>query len=186
LLLLAVGCGLAAVICAVMAGADARVLAWVGRAGVVLLLLAAVVLIGRALRPGPTVVIDGEGITDRTTLASIGLVRWDEITVIRKREIGRGLGAERLLEIVLSRPEEFRARPRGWLRRVADGYRTLLRLPPVSIPGSMVSAPMQALMDEIRRRRPQLQVLEGPPPVPRFRFGRRAEPRRRHPDLPRW
>jgi len=155
---------------------------------VALLVTGGLVLLSRALRPGPTVVIDRAGITDRTTLAPVGLVRWEEITVIRKREIGRGFGAERLLEIVLTAPDEFRSRRKGWLCWMIDGYRRMLRQPLVSIPGSMVSAPMQMVMDEIRHRRPGLQVLEGPPPAPpKLHLFRKRRPEgRRHPELPRW
>lgn len=124
------------------------------------------VLVVRALRPGPTVLVDANGITDRTTLAPNGLVRWDQITVIRKKEIGRGMGAERLLEVVLSDPAGFASRRRSWFGRLTDRYRALLRQPAVSIASSMVSAPMSALIAEIRRRQPTLQVLEGPPPRP--------------------
>jgi hypothetical protein len=154
----------------------------------VLMALAGLVLLLRALRPGPTVMIDNHGITDRTTIAPTGLVQWEEIIVIRKKEIGRGMGAERLLEIMLADPAEFHSRPRSWLRRLSDRYRAALRQPRVSIPGSMVSLPLQALMDEIRQRRPQLQLLEGPPPAPpKFHLLRRKQPPgRRHPELPRW
>jgi hypothetical protein len=189
LLLLASGGALLAAIFAVMTLGDIgfwQGLGWVGLTGFG---LATVLILARALRPGPTVLIDDTGITDRTTLAPTGLIRWSEITVIRKKEIGRGMGAERLLEVVLSDPDAFRARPHGLLRRAIDRYRTLLKQPAVSVPGSMVSVPMQHVMDEIRRRRPQLQVLEGPPPPPPKLaplFRRRQPPRRQHPDLPRW
>jgi hypothetical protein len=149
---------------------------------------ATAVLLARALRPGPTVLIDDDGITDRTTLAPAGLVTWGEIAVVRKREIGRGMGSERLLEVILSNPDEFRSRPRSLLWRATDRWRELLKQPAVSIPGSMVSVPLSTVMEEIRRRRPQLQVLEGPPPTPsKFRLrGGRQRPGREHPDLPRW
>jgi hypothetical protein len=189
LLLLALGCaGVAAVVLvpALTAGPVLAGISWVLAA---VLAASVLVLLARALRPGPTVLIDRDGITDRTTLAPVGLVRWEEITVIRKRDIGRGMGAERLLEIVLADPDGFRSRRRGLLPRAIDGYRMLVRQPVVSIPGSMVSVPMQVLMDEIRQRRPGLQVLEGPPPAPsKFHMlrRRRPQPGRRHPDLPRW
>jgi hypothetical protein len=174
LLLLGLGCLVAAGICAVPTRADNLFLAGLGWFGVVLLALAVAVLVWRAVRPGPTVVIDAEGLTDRTTIAGHGLVRWEEITVIRKRQIGRGRSAERLLEVVLADPVQFRTRHRGRLGRLLDGYRDLLKHPLVSIPGSMVSAPIQRVADEIRRRRPELLVLEGPPPPPRraWRAGR--------------
>jgi hypothetical protein len=189
LLLLSAGCALLTGIFGVASLADTafwRVLGWIG---LVLFGLATAVLLARALRPGPTVLIGEEGITDRTTLAPTGLIRWTDITVIRKKEIGRGRGAERLLEIVLSDPDAFRARSRSWGWWVIDRYRAMMKQPGLSIPGSMVSVPMQQVMDEIRRRRPDLQVLEGPPPPPpKMRlFGRRPhQPRRQHPDLPRW
>lgn len=180
-------------VCAVLL-VPARNIDWAVVAGscwVVIALVAAagLVLVWRAVRPGPTVVIDGQGITDRTTMAPLGLIRWDEITVIRKREIGRGMGAERLLEIVLHDPAEFHSRRRGRLQRATYRYRQVLRQPQVCIPGSMVAVPMQVVTNEIRQRRPTLQVLEGPPPAPpklqMFRR-RRPEPGRRHPELPRW
>jgi hypothetical protein len=188
LLLLATGCALLGGAFSIAVLADTpfwQGLGWLGLAGFG---IAALVLVVRALRPGPTVLIDEVGITDRTALVPTGLIRWTEITVIRKKEIGRGRGAERLLEVVLSDPDEFRTRPRNWVWQLASRYKALLKQPAVSIPGSMVSVPMQQVMDEIRRRQPELQVLEGPPPPPpRMRlFGRKHQPRRQHPDLPRW
>jgi hypothetical protein len=188
LLVLALGCLACGAFMLVPTLSEVAFVAGIGWAGVVLFGLAAVPLVLRALRPGPTVTIDAEGITDRTTLATTGLVRWEQITVIRKKEIGRGMGAERLLEVVLNDPDGFRDRPRSWVRRVADGYRAVLRQAAVTIPGSMVSVDMATVMAEIRRRRPGLQVLEGPPPLPpklpRLRRTDSRGPKR--PDLPRW
>lgn len=187
--LLALGCVFVVGLLLLPATSDVPFLIGVGWLGIGSLVLAAAVLLVRALRPGPTVVIDGQGITDRTTLSPTGLIRWDEITVIRKREIGRGRGAERMLEVVLSDPDGFQARPRGWLRRLSDRYRAALRHPAVSIAGSMVSVPMQVVMDDIRQRRPQLQVLEGPPPAPpkrRILYREKPRPGRQHPEVPRW
>jgi hypothetical protein len=187
--LLALGCLFLVAVLLLPATSSVPFLIAIGWLGVASLAPAVVVLLARALRPGPTVVIDGQGITDRTTLAPTGLIRWDEITVIRKREIGRGMSAERLLEVVLSDPDGFQARPRGWLSRLSDRYRAALRQPAVSIAGSAVSVPMQMVMEDIRQRRPQLQVLEGPPPAPPKRallFGRQRPSRGRHPDAPRW
>jgi hypothetical protein len=188
LLVLALTCAFLAAVLTLPTLADSPFWVGLGWLGVVGFGAATAVLLARALRPGPTVLIDDDGITDRTTLAPTGLIRWSEITVIRKREIGRGMGAERLLEVILSNPAEFRARPRGRLWRATDRWRELLKQPAVSIPGSMVSVPLPDVMAEIRRRRPQLQVLEGPPPTPsKFRMlGRRQRPRPGHPDLPRW
>jgi hypothetical protein len=188
LLLLALTCAGVVTVLLLPALTAGRVLSVISWVLIAMLAPAGLVLLWRALRPGPTVVIDSVGITDRTTMAPLGLVRWEEITVVRKREIGRGMGAERLLEIVLADPDGFWSRRRGWLHRLGHGYRALLRQPAMSLPGSMISVPMQAVMDEIRRRRPTLQVLEGPPPAPpkRHLLRRRPEPGRRHPDLPRW
>ena len=187
--LLVLGCLFLVAVLLLPATSDVPFLIGIGWLGVGSIALAAAVLVALALRPGPSVVIDGQGITDRTTLAPTGLVRWDEITVIRKREVGRGMGAERLLEVVLSDPDGFRARPRSVLRRLSDRYRAALRQPAVSIAGSMVSVPLQVVMEDIRQRRPQLQVLEGPPPAPpktRLLSGSQRRSGRQHPDLPRW
>lgn len=144
------------------------------------LLVAAGVLAWRGARPGPTLRLDAEGITDRTGLCPTGLVRWEEIAAVRKREIGRGRSAERLLEIVLVDPEGVAARPRTLPRRLADRYRALMGQPPVAIPQSMVSRPLGELIEEIHRWRPELPVLELPPPLPGL-FGRRGGGR-----TPRW
>jgi hypothetical protein len=161
--------------------------AGIGWTVLVLFGAAALVVLARALRPGPTLTIDAEGITDRTTLAPTGLVRWDEITVVRKREIGRGRGSERMLEVVLNDPAAFYRRSRSWSRQLADRYRVLLKHPDVSVPGSMVSVPMDKLIEELRSWRPDLQVLDLPPRHPRARlFGRRRYPTRQHPSPPRW
>jgi hypothetical protein len=187
LLVLALTCAFLTAVLTLPTRADSLFLVSVGVLGAASFGIATAVLLARALRPGPTVLVDDTGITDRTTLAPTGLITWGEITVVRKKEIGRGMGAERLLEIILADPEEFRSRRRSWLWRAIDRWRGLLKQPAVSIPGSMVSVPLQRVMDEIRRRRPQLHVLEGPPPVPKLRLvGRRRQPRRQHPDLPRW
>lgn len=188
LLLLALTCGVLALVLFAPTRSSSLSLAGIGWLGVTGFGLAMLVLLARALRPGPTVLIDDTGIFDRTTLAPTGLVRWSEITVVRKREIGRGYGAERLLEVILTNPAEFRDRPRGPLGRAIARWRELLKQPLVSIPGSMVSVPLPRVMEEIRRRRPQLQVLEGPPPPPPGLLRRIAtrRPRREHPELPRW
>lgn len=188
LLLMAAAAGLVGALFLVPAGSHNTFLTWLGWVGVIGLGLAALVLVARAARPGPTLVLDAEGITDRTTLAPTGLIRWDEITVIRKREIGRGRGAERVLEIMLTDPEAFQARPRSLVRRVADRYRAVVKQPPVGIPGSMVSAPMEQVVAAIRQRRPGLEVLDGRPPArrrPRL-ISRRVPDPREHPRPPRW
>lgn len=187
LLLMAAGAAAVAAVSYLPARADWALMAGIGWLLLASLSGAAVVLLLRALRPGPTVVIDQEGITERTALAPAGLVRWEDITVIRKKEIGRGMGAERLLEIVLTEDARFHRRPRSPWRRLIESYRVVVKQPVVSIPGSMVSVPMQQVMDALRRQRPQLQVLEGPPPAPsKFRFSNKPKPGRQHPDLPRW
>jgi hypothetical protein len=160
-------------------------LVWFGWVFLVAFSAAALVLLARALRPGPTLVLTAEGVFDRTTLAPTGLVRWDEIAAVRKREIGRGRGSERLLEVVLDDPEEFQARPRSPLRRLADRYRRAMKHPDVSIPGSMVSGPIQGVIDALLRRRPELQILDLPAELPKLRLFKQG-PMRQHPRPPRW
>jgi hypothetical protein len=185
LLLMAVG---SMVLVAVAYLASMSAMTWLsvlGWIGVVVFAATTAVLLARGLRPGPTVVLNAEGIFDRTTLAPTGLIRWEDITVVRKREIGRGRGSERLLEVVLEDPDAFYARPRTPMRRVADGYRRALKHADVSIPGSMVSGPIQTVIDELQRWRPQLQVLDLPPQLPRMRLIKRGATRQ-HPRPPRW
>lgn len=152
--------------------------------------LATVVLVARAVRPGPTLVVDSHGIVDRTTLLPVGRVRWEEIAAVRKRELGRGVGRERFLEVVLFDRDRFRTRPRGLPRRVVDGYRALVRHPDVTIPGSMVAAPLHLVVEAIRQAQPRVDVLELPPPEPglvsRMFRPRFHPPRRRRPQFPRW
>lgn len=186
LLLHALGTAVFVGVGVVMAGSRMAGWRWTGILLAALFAMVTLVLLARALRPGPTVVVDADGIIDRTTLLPTGRVHWDEIAAVRKREIGRGMGRERLLELVLRDPVEFRARHTGWPRRVAAGYRDLLKQPQVTIPASMVAVRMEAVVSEIRRRRPQLDVMELPPPRPGvlatlFGQGRnnRRQPRRR-------
>lgn len=152
--------------------------------------LATAVLVARAARPGPSVVVDASGITDRTTLAATGLVRWEEIAGVRKREIGRGTGREKLLEVILLQPERFRARPRSRFRQLADRYRELIKQPEVSIPGSMVAMQISAVVAAIQRHRPTLDVMELPPRQPGLRerlFRSKAHPPpRQFPQAPSW
>src|SRR5690606_13784535 len=143
--------------------ADYTLLSWLGWCFLVGFGLGALVMIARTLRPGSTLEISEAGILERTTLFPVGLISWDEIVVIKKREIGQGMGSERLLEVVLTDPVGFRSRPRSLARRVVDLYRRLVKQPDVYIAGSMISAPIQAVIDEIKRRRPGLHVTELPP-----------------------
>jgi hypothetical protein len=182
LLLAATGAFFAAVGFAI-SGADFRWLAGIGWAMLVGFTLVTLVMLARAVRPGPTVILDAVGITDRTTLIPTGRVRWEEITVVRKREIGRGRGRERVLELVLADPEAFHVRERPAWRRLAERFRRTVGGPHLRIPGTMVHRPMPVVIEELRRWRPELQVLELPPPLPRLR-SRRAPGR--GPDLPRW
>lgn len=188
LLFLAAGSLFFAAIGHLASRSDVIGVAVLGWTAVVLFLAATGVMVLRALRPGPTLIIDEEGITDRTSLVQVGLVRWTEITVVRKREIGRGYGSERMLEVVLDDPAAFMERPRTLPRRLTDRFRRLTGQPPVGIPGSMVSRPMQAVIDEVKAWRPGLEVLELPPRLPRPRlFGRRHQfTTRQHPRPPRW
>ena len=112
LMAFAVGCVGVAGLGLAMAAAAAPVLAVAGGLLGVATAAAAGVFVWRALRPGPTLRVGAEGIVDRTGLSPTGLVRWEEIAAIRKREIGRGRGAERMLEIVLVDPRGFAQRPR--------------------------------------------------------------------------
>lgn len=188
LLLLAAASAFFALLGLGISRADVAWLSWIGRGLLVAFSVSTVVMLVRTLRPGPTVIFDADGFTDRTTLMPTGLVRWEEITVVRKREIGRGRGTERVLEVVLADPDRFYARPRPLLRRLDDRVRRLLKTPDVSIPGSMVSKPMRVVIEELQRWRPDLQVLELPPPLPKARvFNRRSQhPTRHHPEPPRW
>lgn len=186
-------CLLAIAILWIPAQYGSTVMKGIGWFGIVLLIPSVLVLLARTFRPGATLVIDRHGLVDRTALIPAGRIRWEEITVVRKREIGRGSLAERMLEVVLTDPEEFhRARSDRWGWRLLVAWRTLLKQPVIGIPASMVSAPLSAVAAEIRRHRPELQVLEGPPPAPsKFRalFPARnpspQRPRRGDPDLPR-
>jgi hypothetical protein len=161
---------------------------WLSVVGLVLAVLfaaMALVVLARALRPGPTVVLTRDGIVDRTTLAPTGLVRWDEINVVRKREIGRGRSSERVLDVVLADRDAFFDRPRSLPRRIVDRYRKAMKHPDVSIPASMVSTPIQDVIDELHRWRPDLQVLELPPQFSKMQLIKRG-PIKEHPKPPRW
>ncbi|HEX7025406.1 MAG TPA: STM3941 family protein [Gemmatimonadales bacterium] len=163
LLMYTLGSGLLTLIGFVTSRADYTLLSVLGWCFLVGFGLGTVLMIARTLRPGATLEISDTGILERTTLFPVGVVRWDEIVVIKKREIGSGLGSERLLEVVLADPAGFRSRPRSLARRALDVYRRLVKQPDVYIAGSMVSAPIQAVIDEIKRRRPELHVTELPP-----------------------
>jgi hypothetical protein len=145
--------------------------------------LATLVMLARTLRPGPTVIFDADGFTDRTSLAPTGLVRWDEIIVVRKREIGRGMGRERVLEVVLRDPERFYTRQRPVLRRLSERLRRL-RSDHLAIPNTMVSQPMPVVLAELQRWAPDIQVLELPPPIRRLRSSARSA--RDAPQSRRW
>lgn len=183
LLLLAVTSGFFAWIGYVIGQSSYLWLASIGWLLFVGFVLATLVMLARTLRPGPTVIFDADGFTDRTSLVPTGLVRWDQINVVRKREIGRGVGRERVLEVVLREPEAFYARPGPRLRRLSERLRRL-RSNHLTIPNTMVSKPLPTVMNELHRWCPDMQVLELPPPIARFRFSRhgtqqdRFEPKR--------
>jgi hypothetical protein len=155
--------GLFAFVGYVASRADYALLSWLGWCFLVGFGLGTLLMIARTLRPGSTLEISDTGILERTTLFPLGWIGWDEITVIKKREIGHGLGSERLLEVVLADPAAFRSRPRSLGRRVVDLYRRLVKQPDVYIAGSMIAGPIQAVIDEIKRRRPELHVTDLPP-----------------------
>lgn len=184
LALLALGAAFFVLVGLVMGMASSVVVALFGWLLFVGCAVATVVLLARALRPGPSLIMDAEGVIDRTSLFPVGRLRWDEITAMRKKEIGRGMGAERLLEVILVDPATFAARPRGRVRRWSHRYRAWLNLPQVSIPGSMVNVSMAQLIAELRRWQPELHVLELPPEPPRL--FRRKPAAGRHPTMPRW
>lgn len=143
--------------------ADYALLSWIGWIFLISFGLGTIVMIFRTFRPGSTLEISEAGILERTTLFPLGWISWEEIVVIKKREIGQGFGSERLLEVVVKDPTAFRSRPRSTPRRVVDVYRRLVKQPDVYIAGSMVSGPIQSVIDEIQRRRPQMSVTELPP-----------------------
>lgn len=170
LLLLALTSALFAAVGFLASRADYSLLSGLGWIMLVGLGAGTVVMLARALRPGPTVVVDRDGIHDRTGLVPTGLVRWDDISVLRKREIGRGMGRERTLEVVLSDTAAFHTRPRSAARRFTDAYRRVVKQPAVNIPGSMVAAPMDQVARQIADWKPGLQLLDLPPKPQRRRF----------------
>lgn len=182
LLLMALASAFFAFLGAVAIGSGFPLVVGIGWLVLIGFVLGTLVLLVRALRPGPTVVLDRLGIIDRTALLPTGQIRWEQIAVVRKREIGRGWGSERMLEMGLADPDWLRDRPRSRARRLVDAYRRFVKQPDVFIPGSMVNVSMQRVIDEIRRWRPGLEILELPPPRPKLLRRRQAPTLRR----PRW
>jgi hypothetical protein len=137
-----------------------RIAAWVG----LVLFGVGTLLAGvRLVRPRPVLEIDADGVTDRSSLTSIGHLRWSDIDSVEIRTLKVPVvnSPRPLIRRVLS------IAPRDWdaaLARVSLYKRLVMRLngrfgyEPVNIMESMLPYSLETLVDEMRRLNPRLVV----------------------------
>ena len=102
--------------CTTLPGWDAQAVGWVGLA---FFGLAGVMLVRQAVRIGPVVVIDADGLTDRRL--GVGPIGWQEITGYRTVTVE----STRLLCLDLAEPDQFLGRLSAWKRVAAAANRRM-------------------------------------------------------------
>jgi hypothetical protein len=125
----------------------------IGVLGILFFGAASVYLISELVYRRPSLRIDADGITDRATLASAGRIAWGEIGAVRIHSV---LG-QRFLEILPLDPGAVVARA-GPVRRAVLRLNRGVGFPAINIPEAAVPYPLEALIDEIRRHNPDLEI----------------------------
>ncbi|MFI7578214.1 STM3941 family protein [Micromonospora sp. NPDC049497] len=101
----------------------------------------------------PTLQIDAEGITDRASLASAGRLDWPEIGTVKIHSVA----GQRMLAIMVHDPNAVITRA-GLVRRAFLRMNLATGFPPVNVPESALPYSLEALVDEMRRHNPDVQV----------------------------
>jgi len=102
----------------------------------------------RLLRPGPAILIDGDGILDDASGVSLGLIRWDQVGTIDEYRVN----GQAFLGIMLKDPDALIARQPFWKRRL---LRANLRMgaAAVNIPQASLGIKLSDLRREIERHK---------------------------------
>ena len=110
----------------------------------------------RLLAREPTLVIDADGILDRSSPLAVGLIRWTEIDSV----VPYGHGDDRALRVMLRDPEAFmRRQPR--LRRWMSALDRRFGLPSVSFAQINLSMDVETLA-ELLNRNYSVKLVRGP------------------------
>lgn len=107
-----------------------------------------VAVLYRLLHPAPVVIINDEGITDRASGVSVGLIRWDQIDEVKEY---RSQG-QLFLGIVPKDVEALIAQQPRWKKSI---IRANLRMggAPVNIPQTSIGVKVADLVQETERQR---------------------------------
>jgi hypothetical protein len=111
-----------------------------------------VFFVGQLVRRGPALQVDSRGVTDRSSIVSLGLVRWDEISSVQIHAVG----IQRFLAVY--------PRAESILQRANPVKRSLMRInrgmgfAPVTIAETALPYNLETLIDEMRRFDPALIV----------------------------
>ena len=107
-------------------------------------------LLGRVLRPRPVLVIDEQGLMDRSSIAGVGLIPWADIASVRVVDYQ----TQKILAIEMKDPQKYldRANP---LRRQAMRLNRSLAGTPFIVPLATVMASDVTLMAEIDKYLPR-------------------------------
>jgi hypothetical protein len=125
----------------------------IGVLGVAFFGSAGVYILVELVHRRPTLLIDADGITDRSSLAAAGRLLWSEIGVVTIYSVG----GQRMLGILPSDPGAAVARTtpiRRALLRMNAGF----GFPAINLPEVTLPYPLERLIDEMRRHNPDLQV----------------------------
>ncbi|GIW73285.1 MAG: hypothetical protein KatS3mg102_2827 [Planctomycetota bacterium] len=135
-----------------------RAAGWLGVAGFGGLV--AYVLL-RLVHMEPALVLDGEGIEDRASLAAAGRIGWEQIEDV---ELVQVFG-ERFIRVRLREPQAFLARQPAYKR-----WLMLWRLGPVALPARALSRPPEEVLALLRAglaRAAAAAARDGPAPAAR-------------------
>lgn len=119
-----------------------------GWASVVVFGLALVFLVRRLFDPKPALVLDAQGLVDRSSASAVGRVDWAEVTEIA----AQGEGPNRLIVIDVADREDLLARLPSGRRKLVQASKGVTGYP-VNIPVAGLSLPEDDLLAAMRRFR---------------------------------
>ncbi|HEX3314436.1 MAG TPA: STM3941 family protein [Gemmataceae bacterium] len=147
LFLLTCALGAGSYFCTTLPSLKAQIAGWLG---VAFFGLGAVAVPVRALRGGPQVVIDDDGIDDRRL--NVGVIRWEDI---RSLSIGT-VKSSKFLCIEVAEPEKYLRVLPAWKRKLAE-LNGALGFPPLTISFTGLSPGIDEVWDHLQLRDPDLR-----------------------------
>ncbi|WP_313431239.1 STM3941 family protein [Siminovitchia terrae] len=123
----------------------APILPFIWVVGIPFFVLCTVYLLYRLVKPRPSLRIDQEGIYENATLASVGLIRWDEI-----ERVGMySLVGQKMIGIMPTNFEPFLQRQSGLKRALLNMNKN--KEFPISIPQNASDVPLEAVLEFVEQ-----------------------------------